>query len=213
MYIALNEERIILNFDKGVNVRMSGPDSHYYVELKEYPKNEDVCYTLESYVVSPKGDRNPYFRVPIEFYGDWEININKYVDKFGIKLIYSHRFCDYGKLVRFNIETYNYKECELWISRVEEYIRIHGCIPIISTPFERINQNYLTYYNIPTIDVYKTYNIGRFPKDSNDFRTKDHRKMGLLWFGNWKTFWSYQHPRNWSELSSQEIVDDILGLS
>ena len=36
MYIALNEERVILNFDKGVKVRVSGPDTHYYVELKEY---------------------------------------------------------------------------------------------------------------------------------------------------------------------------------
>ena len=47
---------------------------------------------------------------------------------------------------------------------------------------------------------------------SNDFKTVDPRKDGLIWYGNWKTFWSYQHPRNWANLSSQEIVDDILGL-
>ena len=58
-----------------------------------------------------------------------------------------------------------------------------------------------------------TYNIGRFPKSSTDFRTVDHRKEGLIWYGNWKTFWSYQHPRVWTDLTSQEIVDDILGLS
>ena len=213
MYIALNEERVILNFDKGVKVKVSGPDTHYYVELKEYPKNEEVCYTVESYPVSPRKNFNPYFYVPIEFYGDWEIFIYKFVDKFGLKLIYTHRFCDYGKLVRFNVETYNYKECVDWVSRIEEYVRIHGCTPIISTPFDKINKKYITYYNVPTIDVYKTFNIGRFPKSSSDYRTKDHRKMGQIWFGNWKTFWSYQHPRNWSELTSQEIVDDILGLS
>jgi hypothetical protein len=40
----------------------------------------------------------------------------------------------------------------------------------------------------------------------------DHRMEGVIWYGNWKTFWSYQHPRPWKTLSSQEIVDDILGL-
>lgn len=213
MYLALNNERIILNFDQGILVRMSGPDTHYYVELKEYTKNEDIPYTIESYPISPKMRLNPYFHVPIEFYGDWEITIYKYVDKVGPKIMFTHRYSDYGKLVKFNVETYNYKECVEWVSRVEEYVRIHGCTPIISTPFDKINKNYITYYNIPGIDVYKTYRIGRFPKTSTDYRTRDHRKQGLLWFGNWKTFWSYQHPRNWVELSSQEIVDDILGLS
>lgn len=213
MYIALNDERIIFNFDKGVTVRMSGPDSNYYVELREYNKNESNSFTVESYPITPDKGRNPYFWVPIEFYGDWQVSIYKFVDKVGLNLIYTHRFCDYGKLVRFNVETYNYKECLDWVSRVEEYVRIHGCIPLISTPFDNINTKYLTYYNVPTMDVYKTYNIGRFPKNSHDFRTLDHRKLGLMWFANWKTFWSYQHPRNWSELSSREIVDDILGLS
>ena len=40
----------------------------------------------------------------------------------------------------------------------------------------------------------------------------DSNKEGVIWYGNWKTFWSYQHPRLWKNLSSQEIVDDILGL-
>jgi hypothetical protein len=35
---------------------------------------------------------------------------------------------------------------------------------------------------------------------------------GVIWYGNWKTFWSYQHPRLWKNLSSQQIADDILGL-
>ena len=34
----------------------------------------------------------------------------------------------------------------------------------------------------------------------------------IFGFGGLKLFWSYQHPRSWSFLNSQEIVDDILGL-
>jgi hypothetical protein len=40
----------------------------------------------------------------------------------------------------------------------------------------------------------------------------DMRMEGYIWFGNFKKFWSYQHPRNWNNLSSQQIIDDILGL-
>lgn len=213
MYIALNNERIILNFDKGIKVKMAGPDEHYYVELKEYVKNDDFAYTVESYPISPKKNLNPLFFVPIEFYGDWEISIYKYVSNIGMNRIFSHRFCDYGKLVKFNLKTENFEECKFWISRVEEYVRIHGCNPIVETSFDDLNKKFINYYNIPSIDVYKTYNIGRFPKDSTDFRTLDHRKKDLIWFGNWKVFWSYQHPRKWSEISSKDIVDDILGLS
>ena len=127
--------------------------------------------------------------------------------------IFVHRFCDYSKLVKFNLKTENYDECKLLVSRVEEYVRIHGCNPIFETPFDDLNKKFINYYNIPSIDAYKTYNIGRFPKDSTDFRTLDHRKKDMIWFGNWKVFWSYQHPRKWNEISSKEIADDILGLS
>jgi hypothetical protein len=213
MYIALNNERIIYNFDKGILVRMSGPDESYYVEVKEYLKNDETPYTVESYPISPKKSFCPYFKLPIEFYGDWEILIYKYVPEHGMNRIFSHRFNDYGKLVRFILKTESYEECKLWVKRVQEYVRIHACTPIVETPFDDINKSFITYYNIPYIDVYKTYNIGRFPKDSTDYRTLDPRKKDLIWFGNWKTFWSYQHPRKWTELSSQEIADDILGLS
>jgi hypothetical protein len=213
MYIALNDERIILNFDKGIKVKMSGPDQHYHIELKEYLKNDDFPYTVESYPISPKVGWATTFHVPIEFYGDWEIIIYKYVSNYGMVRIFTHKFCDYSRLVKFNLKTENYDECLLWMESVKEYIKRHGCLPIVETPFDEINKSFLSYYNIPSIDIYKTYNIGRFPKDSTDYRTLDHRKEGLIWFGNWKTFWSYQHPRKWTEISPKEIADDILGLN
>lgn len=212
MYIALNNERIILNFNGGINLKMSGPDHMYYVELKEYVKNDEFPYTVESYRITPTGGRRQAFNVPIEFQGNWEILVFKFIENHGMKLIYNHRYCDYGKLVKFYLETKDFNEATLWSKRVDEYSRIHGCIPLVDSNFDEINKSYTAYYNIPGIDIYKTYKIGRYPKSSSDFRTIDHRKEGLIWFGNWKTFWSYQHPRKWTELTSQEIVDDILGL-
>lgn len=209
MYISLNEEKIVLNFNPYPNLKIAGPDELYYVELREYPKDDDQSLFVEGYKISGDGG---YFQLPIEFYFDFEISVFKFVDGYGIRKIYTHRFNDYGKQVLFNLDTNNYEECLLWTSKVEEYSRIHGCKIFLNTNFDDINKKYPTYYQVDSIDYYKTYNIGRYPKTSTDFRTLDYRMEGLIWFGNWKTFWSYQHPRLWSNLSSEEIIEDILAL-
>jgi hypothetical protein len=213
MYFSLNEERVILNFNPSPYVRIAGPDKLYYVEMREYVDNDDKSLTIEGYKVSPTdtGWRN-WFEVPIEFYGEFEISISKYIPNYGLQKIYTHRYNDYGKFVKFNLITDDLDECVLWVERVMEYSKIHGCKPLINTKFDEVNKRFSDYYLINNIDHYKTYNIGRFPKQSNDFKTIDARKEGVIWYGNWKTFWSYQHPRCWKTLSSQEIIDDILGL-
>lgn len=214
MYITLNDEKIVLHFNPYPYLKISGSDAYYLIEMREYKKNEDQSLHLESYPVSGGNDKiwRNFFDCQIEFYCDYEISISKYVSNYGVKKIFTHRFNDYSKLVKFNLETEDYNECLLWIDRVKEYQKIHGCKPIINTKFEELNKSLPNYYLTHGIDFYKTYNIGRYPKTSNDWKTKDHRKEGVLWFANWKESWSYQHPRNWKYLSSQEIVDDILGL-
>lgn len=214
MYITLNNEQIVFNFNPYPKIRIAGPDKLYYVELREYKKNEDQSLYVEGYKVStgsvPRWRTD--FSVPIEFYGDFEIQISKYVQGYGMSKIFVHRFNDYGKSVLFNLVTKNLEEAWLWTERIKIYQKIHGCRVCIKSDFDEINKSFESYYHTHGIDYYKTYNIGRFPKTSTDFRTVDMRKEGFIWYGNWKTFWSYQHPRIWTDLSSQEIVDDILGL-
>jgi len=209
MFISLNEERIVLHFNPSPFLKISGPDELYYVELREYPKNDDQSLYVEGRKIIGNGG---VFEIPIEFYFDFEISVSKYVPKYGLKKIFTHRFNDYGKQVLFNLDTKNYDECLIWLTKVEEYSRINGCKPHINTHFDDINKKHLSYYQVDGVDYYKTYNIGRHPKSSTDWRTIDPRKEGVIWYGNWKTFWSYQHPRLWSNLTSEEIIDDILAL-
>lgn len=214
MYITLNSEQIVFNFNPCVHVRVGGPDALYYVELREYKKNEDNSLYVEGYKIS-SGSYPRWrvdFTIPIEFYYDFEIQICKYVPDYGMTKILVHRYNDYGKYVLFNLNTQDKDEAFLWAERVKEYQKIHGCKVVLNSNFDEINKIFQNYYVTYGMDYYKTYNIGRFPKTSTDFRTVDHRKEGFIWYGNWKTFWSYQHPRCWKNLSSQEIVDDILGL-
>jgi hypothetical protein len=209
MFISLNEEKIILHFNPSPFLKISGPDELYYVELREYPKNDDQSLYVEGRKIVGNGG---VFHIPIEFYCDFEISVSKYISEYGLKKIFTHRFNDYGKQVLFNLDTNNHNECLLWISKVEDYQKIHGCNIHIKTNFDDINKKFMSYYQVNGIDYYKSYNIGRTPKSSTDWRTIDPRKEGVVWYGNWKTFWSYQHPRLWSNLSSEEIINDILAL-
>jgi hypothetical protein len=143
---------------------------------------------------------------------DFEISVSKLHPFYGMRKIFTHRYNDYSKLVRFNLKTENREELEIWLDRIHLYQEVHGCEIFINSKFDDVNKKFSTYYRTYDIDFYKTYNIGRYPKSSTDFRTMDMRMEGLIWFGNFKKFWSYQHPRNWNNLSSQEIIDDILGL-
>jgi len=210
MYIQLNEEKIKIDFNNGIRVNVKGPGIYYFVEVLEYPKNHNVPHYLQGYTLLTKGELN--FNFDVEFYMDFEVNVYKFIDKVGIKRIFTHRYNDYGKLVKFNLNTHNYNECLLWLDKINLYKEIHGCEVVIESKFDDINKRYMSYYSTGNLDYYKTYKIGRFPKTSTDYKSRETRKVGNLWFGNWKTFWSYQHPRFWGDLNSEEIVSDILGL-
>lgn len=212
MLITVNNEQLEINFNPSINVRVTGFDSLYYVEVREYLDNDSESKFVEGFHIDKNTQivRSRDFNFYGEFYGDYEISIFKFVDSVGLQKIYSHRYNDYGKLVQFNLVTKEIDEAKIWIQSIHQYQKKHGCIVKINSSFEEINNSY-PLKNIT--HPYKTYNIGRFPKTSTDFKTvEETRKYGNLWFGNWKVFWSYQHPRDWRELSAKEIADDILGL-
>lgn len=214
MFISLNSEYITMDFNPFPRLRISGPEELYHVELREYPNGEDQSRVIDAFRIT--AGKNKFWReefmVPIEFYMDFEISVSKFHHTYGMKKIFTHRFNDYSKLVRFNLKSESREEVEVWLDRIKLYQEVHGCEIFVESKFDDVNKKFSSYYRTYEIDFYKTYNIGRFPKSSNDFRTMDMRMEGLIWFGNFKKFWSYQHPRNWNGLSSQEIIDDILGL-
>lgn len=213
MFTKIGNVYINYDFNNGIKVSVNGPDQLYCVEVKEYLKGSDESLFVESYHISSQNHNFlNQFRLDIEFYGDFEISVYRFDKNEGLQRIFIHRYNDRDKLVRFNLDTFNLEEATLWSKRINHYCNIHGCKPLVISKFPSINKSYPQYYHSNDLETYNTFNIGRYPKRSNDFRTTDHRKEGVIWFGNWKTFWSYQHPRPYSQISSQEIVDDILGI-
>ncbi len=212
MFINVNNEKIEIKFDPYIYVNVWGPEHFYYVEVREYVKDNPESKFVEGFHFNRNADivKDYNFYFFSEFYGDYEISIFKFVKNVGLQKIYTHRYNDCGQLVQFNLITDNIEDAKIWVKSIDEYHKKHGCIVKVNSKFDEIN----SIYSNETQSPYKTYNIGRFPKTSTDFKSVgETRKHGNLWFGNWKVFWSYQHPRNWKELSAKEISDDILGLS
>ena len=197
MYTQINDVKIRLNFHSGIKVYVDGPDTYYLVEVNEFKKNSDSPVFVESYHTTTKHGigNNAYFYLPIEFYFDFEINVYRFNDEIGLQKIFSHRYNDHGKLLKFVLDTTTLEEAQIWIEQIKKYQLSHGCRVVVESKFSEMNDQFNTKFLTKDIDFYKIYKIGRYPKSSYDWRTVDPRKEGLLWFGYWKTFWSYQHPR------------------
>jgi hypothetical protein len=213
MYITVNKEQIDIRLNPYIYVNVLGPDPLYYVELREYINNEEESRLIEGHHLNKNGAyvQSLNFSFFGEFYGDYEISVYKFVKNVGLQKIHTHRYNDCGKLVEFYLETNSIDDANTWVESILEYQKKHGCIVKLNSSFDELNNRF--EYD-PTLPIYKTYNIGRFEKTSTDYKTLgETRKHGNIWFGNWKVFWSYQHPRNWKGLSSKNISDDILGLT
>lgn len=214
MYFAVNDELIEIDFNPFISVQVYGKDLYYLIEIREYKKNQNESLFLDSFITT-----NYEFRevkslyCGVEFYMDFEVNVYKFIENEGIVLIFTHRFNDRGKLVRFNIVSESEEEVKIWNNKILEYRKLHGCKTIVFSKFDNINKMHDFYYDTNSVTPYKTYNIGKFPKTSKDFKSRDPRTPGVIHLGYWKTFWSYQNPRAWNTISTEEIASDILGLS
>jgi hypothetical protein len=115
MYTQINNEKIKLDFQSGIKVFVEGPENYYLVEVNEFKKNSDSPVLVESYHITnnSKLGKSSHFHLPIEFYFDFEVNVYRFNDEIGLQKIYSHRFNDNGKLVKFVLDTKNIDEAKI----------------------------------------------------------------------------------------------------
>lgn len=216
MFTKINNIGIWYNFNDGITVKIKGPDNYYYAEVREFLPNQSDSYFLEGYhIVSedqPCYDINT-FRYAAKFYYDFELIVYKVDPEIGLVKVFQHRFDDRDKLVLFNIETDDFEEATLWYNKCLDYTELHGCKPVIKTKFEELNHQNKNFFLTDIYEFYTTYTLGRFPKTSTDYRSiGDKRVENTTMYNLWKKYWSYEHPREWKTLTSEEIADDILGL-
>jgi hypothetical protein len=210
MYFSLNQEKIIYHQNNGITVRVNGPDELYYVEVREFLSGKNQSFYLDGYPVCLHGKEGfkTEFNLPIKFYGDFETTIYKYKDGVKSTRIFTHRYNDYGKLVRFKFDTPNIMDSDTWYDLVMEYKKLHGCKVFIDSPFDHINKKINNGFELIEIDYYKTYYLGRYPKSDEEWTPEIPKNEGT----RWKKLWSPYHPKEYSTLSAEEIGKDILGL-
>lgn len=215
MYIELNPEKIFFDFNPYFKISIDGPDQVYYIELREYEKNDSNSKIIESYEIlsSRYCNNKDWFTCFIEFKCDLEFSVFKFIDGIGLKRIHTHRFSEYQQNIKINIHSQNEEFCNLAAERIDLYRKLNNCFVCVDSNFDNINNRFDFSPKDEHIDFYKTYNLGRFPKTSIDFRSTNELTEGFIYLGNWKKFWSYQHPKIWVNLNPQQIIDDILGLS
>lgn len=118
MYISVGDIKIVVNLSPCPLVKIFGPDENYLIEINEFVDGDDNPKFVESYSVTSNQMKFPIsqleFKLPIEFYMDYDITIYKFVDGYGIKNIFNHRYNDTNKLVLFNLVTDDIEECEMW---------------------------------------------------------------------------------------------------
>ena len=210
MYFSLNQEKIIFHQNNGITVRINGPEDLYYVEVREFMNGKNQSFYLNGYPVCLSGKEGveTEFNLPIRFYSDLETTIYKYVNGEKSTKIFTHRYNDYGKLVRFKFDTESVEESDIWYDLVLKYKKLHGCKVIIDSPFDHINKRVNNSFDLIDVDYYKTYYIGRYPKLEDEWNPRVPANEGV----HWKKFWSFYHPRDLTDLSSGQIAKDILGL-
>jgi hypothetical protein len=111
-----------MDFNEGIKVWVNGPDLFYFVEVLEYEKGCGEAKYLEGHQIhSVPTDDAPFwkmFKYDARFYSDFEIRIYRCDDNEGMLLVYSHRYNDMGKYVKFEITNKNKQETELWVERI-----------------------------------------------------------------------------------------------
>jgi hypothetical protein len=223
----INDTSISVRWTKYPEVIVTGPLSSYMVECYEYDRIGGVPRIVEGYSIR----NSEAFIYPVEFYGNFMIKVYGFDPQSGLILLHTEEFNQRGKHLLFNLYTDDSNEIKEWLPIINEYckywntrgtVRSLNSFYIDTMKYDRLNEN--VFGNIighdeagEVYNFYKSYNIGRFGKQSgNDYKLgkwNDKKKKGNIWFGNWRVFWSYRNPRDWDTLNSIEVIEDILGIS
>lgn len=150
---------------------------------------------------------NTYYSLLREWYTNWYIEVYYFdIDTEELKLYDTHQFDLENKRVAIVLFPNTEEDEIIWMKECERFKLLHRCdLTIINTK--------KTPSTNPTEFYYATYDIGRF-----DMKEHSIDKYGDFEQYNGKindvyiTYDSFKNPRDWKNLTSKQIIDDILGL-
>ena len=215
MYTTFDNVNIEWTYDPRPLLKVTGGNEGevFLVQIFEYFKNNSYPYFLESHLVVDGG----LFDYGVTWHGNFEFRVLRFDEQIGPVEIFRDRYNDFNKPVKFILNTTSKSEQELFLSAVNRYVSETKCIPTIETKLQNSTfpQNYQDLEqelskNSFDSTYYTTYWVGRNYYFGDNYY--EHRWRSIS-YGNWREFWSFNNPRDYSTLSSVEIAEDILGFT
>lgn len=201
-----------ITFNSMPKVDITGDiNANYFIEIYEY--RNGIKELITDYML-PTNNYICYYR---EWYGDYEVNIYNWNPENGFHIVESHRYDDNNKEVLVVLDTPHLYEALIWLSKSLEYKKIHGCKLTIKSSFSRdeldVDPTIKVIENIDNSDdYYAIYYIGKYDTEYQWNKRLTFTDLDKVWNKN-RTFCSYRNPRDWHQLSLDDVAIDILGLN
>ena len=172
-------------------------------------------------------------------YAKWYVEVKMWNPDYGFIVVDSHTYNDCGKDVLISLHSKDYDDIYTWMLVGLKYKEIHRCNVHFSVEDETISKKLQAEFGIFPVpwdnrkpygknSPYAKFDIGRFDPHRNtnhymyeldgDKETKilnpypDAYPSGVrLVTGN--MMFSYKNPRDWTNLTTEQVAEDILGLS
>lgn len=181
----------------------------YYVEVYEFRKN--VKELISSYRINT----NNFVCYLREWYGDYQIDVFSWDKERGMIKAFDHRYNDEGKKVLINLDTNHINEALVWLYKAIEYRDLHKCELHIKSQYkndiEDVDKSITVVDNINERDYYAIYHIGKYDIHGWSGALTDTIYDCVL--AKNSTYCSFRNPRDWHNLSIDDIASDILGLN
>lgn len=159
---------------------------------------------------------NNFFTYLREWYGDYQIEIYDWHEDIGLHKLFEHRYNDEGKSVLINLDTEKLSEALVWFNKSLEYKDIHKCDLFIKSNFKddikNIDNSIIMVDEIIEDNYYAIYHIGKYDTEYEWNRRLTENDYKYILTKN-LTYCSYRNPRDWHNLSLDDIAGDILGLN
>lgn len=185
-----------INFRNGVEITMGGKENTpVMIQIFEYLKNESNPRILASFNLM-SGQTQTFLK---NWYSNYEINISKWDDEFGLIHLKKISYDERNQNILFVADPIDDEELLVWEGVINKLHIERGIIPTIILKNEDFIES----------DYYKIYKVGRNVKTSSGLQSG---WPAFIW-ATWRNFWSWDNPRDWSNLTSKEIIEDIVGIT
>jgi hypothetical protein len=190
-------------------------DSKTYHIIFYEKKNDEWLESMNPIVFKP-GTYYSFFR---RFFNEVKAELIGFDELEGVKVIDEVCYNPEGKNIKIQLDTNDKHEAFVWIEQAQEFGKKWNCNIYISCEEDILKEATRIYKSnfIRKSDggnFYATYHIGRYNiQDSLNLFGMQHQNKGWITNNSWQRFKSFNNPRDWNFLHSEQIARDILGLS